>query len=743
MAYVPNGNIKTKISIFERITSLRLADESVRETKVIPRVSLINHTSFPKTEEYLRTQKSHIFLTFDEDKHNFNNEVRFSTRTSLIECISFVRVAEFWLKLDSQNTVIIRNSYKSSLSFYLLGLVRYIQDTTFEQAYNTVKEKVKNLEIPKKLYLSYFENYLSGNEFKTLCIHQIVISTLPRKRVENSKPFGKPFYSLRIVEKPTISTVIHDEHHVICKVDTSIAGDVTLVLNRNNAKLFTLFLNTNSFEEGLYRFSKDDLVLDSGTILDDDFTIDIIFFKTDKKSKVYNLNGKSLLTDKFAGSYDENLLSRLKGEGYSKDDAMIATITANSSTGMSKVLQKLKKKEEVPNSSKETSLDRPYKPNDDITLVDINLIVDIMPEKENIKTKKRTLPPKNIPKTEIANSLTVRPFYWAVIPKSCDSIFNELDDVHTQIDFMKFEDWFCITTDCQQLKVEKQASSVIRDSRRLFLVSLSLKTFEKKQFVLHDKQLADLPLEDLTMTNTIIPTDEEYKMMLSRKKELNDIERKMIAFYPYKKLIRLLIFERRFFENKDNWIIGVENIKSVYDTILQSNNIRLLLKTVLELGNTINTNYGNNRRKASAFKVCSLVLTKNYRGKRNDQSLLKFVAETARSRLKSIKSDLETIESIRNDELNNYKEIMNEYILEYRTCKEWVEELDGELRANMKAFLFYFSEFVRNFSNEYREAVIYSSIIKRKFGEPENKNVKEIIAILYNFLKSVRHEIEA
>ncbi|ELQ75375.1 putative Actin-binding FH2 protein, partial [Trachipleistophora hominis] len=283
---------------------------------------------------------------------------------------------------------------------------------------------------------------------------------------------------------------------------------------------------------------------------------------------------------------------------------------------------------------------------------------------------------------------------------------------------------------------------VIKDSRRLFLVSISLKTFEKKQLVLQDQQLANLPLEDLTMINTIIPTDEEYKILCTHKKDLNDIERRMIVFYPYKKLIRLLIFERRFFENKDSWIIGVENIKSVYDTILQSNNIRLLLKTVLELGNTINTNYGNSRKRASAFRICSLVLTKNYKGKRSDQSLLKFVAETARSRLKSIKSDLETIESIRNDELGNYKEIINEYILEYRTSKEWMDSLSGELRANMKAFLFFFSQFVRNFSNEYREAVIYSSIIKRKFGEPENKNVKEIIAILYDFLKSIRHEIE-
>ncbi|ELQ75374.1 hypothetical protein THOM_1671, partial [Trachipleistophora hominis] len=436
MAYIPNGNIKTKISIFERITSLKLTEESVREIKIIPRVFLINHTSFPKTEEYLRSKKNHIFLTFEDDEHSYNNEVRFSTRTSLIECISFIRVVEFWLQLDSQNTVIIRNTYRNSLSFYMLSLVRYIQDVTFDKAYEMVKENMRNVEMPKKSHRLYFENYLNGNEFKTLCLHQIVISTLPKKQIENSKPFGKPFYSLRIMEKPTISTVIHDEHHVICKVDAAVAGDVTLVLNRNNAKLFTLFLNTNSFEEGLFRFSKDDLVLDSGTILEADFTIDIIFFKTDKKSKVYDFNGKSLVISKFVGNYNENLLNRLKGEGYSKDDAMIATIVANSSTEVNKVLQKLEKKEK-PKISAETSLERPYTPNDDVTLEDINLIVDIMPEKENAKTKKKMLPPKNAPKTGVTNSLTVKPFYWAVIPKSCDSIFNELDEVHTQIDFVK------------------------------------------------------------------------------------------------------------------------------------------------------------------------------------------------------------------------------------------------------------------------------------------------------------------
>lgn len=167
----------------------------------------------------------------------------------------------------------------------------------------------------------------------------------------------------------------------------------------------------------------------------------------------------------------------------------------------------------------------------------------------------------------------------------------------------------------------------------------------------------------------------------------------------------------------------------------------MLLKTVLKLGYTINTNYGNNRRKATAFKICSLLLTKNYKGT-HEHSLIKFVAETTRGRLRTIKTDLKEIESIKNDELNNYRELINEYILEYNNYKVLIDELDTPSRANLKAFLFYFGAFVKSFPNHYKEALVYASIIKRKFGEPESKNVKEIIGTLYEFLKSIQFEIE-
>lgn len=742
MVFISNGNIKTKISIFEHIASSKICGSSIKETKIMTNVYLINYTTYTRTDEYLKTKKKFIFLNFDEENKCFKCEVRLAKRISLIECIMFVHIVVFWLKLGHENIVIVRTTHRNVLSFFLNCLMRYIQDCTFEKAYNTIKNTVKQIEMPKKLHQMYFNNYLNNNEFRVLNLHQIVISTLPKKKLENSKPFGRPFYSLRIIEKPTISTVINDENHIICKVDTAVSGDITLVINKNNVKLFSLFLNTNSFEEGLYRFKKEDLTVENGTVLDDNFSMDIVFFGTTKNSKLYNFDAKFLLVEKYVGAYNIDLVNKLKGDGHNDVDAKIMAILAESSD-KTKIVQKMREeKNKETQLVIETYLDRPFKPNDNVKLEHIDLIVDILPEKTRNGKKKKRVPAKSVYEARAQNSLLIRPFYWAIIPKTCDSIFNELDDVHTQIDFSKFEDWFCINSESHQLKIEKQSSKVIKDNRRLFLISLSLKTFEKKKINLQENELIKLPLEDLLTINAIIPTDEEYKLLLSNENELLEIEKKMLPFYSFKKLTKLLIFERKFFENKDKWMMGIENIKSVFDTILQSNNIRLLLKTVLEIGNAINTSYGNSRKKASAFKMSSLALVKNYKGKRADQSLIKFVAETARSRIKSIKRDIETIKLIRDDELCNYKEIVNEYISEYRLYKDWVNELDEVSRAYMKACLFYFSLFVKNFSCEYREALIYSSVVKRKFGESEDKNVRDIITTLYDFLRSIQQEIE-
>lgn len=144
----------------------------------------------------------------------------------------------------------------------------------------------------------------------------------------------------------------------------------------------------------------------------------------------------------------------------------------------------------------------------------------------------------------------VRPFYWAVIPKSCDSIFNELDDIHTQIDYSKFEEWFCISSDTQQLRIEKQNSSAIKDTRRLFIVSISLKTFEKKEINLSNERLLKLSLEDLVVVDTLIPTNEEYRALVQNKEGLNTIETKMLEFYPYRNLMKILIFERKFLKKR-------------------------------------------------------------------------------------------------------------------------------------------------------------------------------------------------
>lgn len=746
MTFMSGTSIKSKISIFEKISSLNFKQNVIKETEILPRIFKINFTSFEKTTEYLKDKQKYLFLNFEDQNDVFNHEIRFSDRMILTECISFVQIMHFWLNLDEKAIIIIRNQKKELLETFLVCFLRFSKDQTFENAFKIIKKQIPQAVMPKDVILNLFEQYIQNQEFKTLQLHQIVISTLPKRKNDDKKPFLRPFYALRLVEKPTVSEVIHDNHHIIFKIDATVASDITLEIMQNNMKLFSLYINSIGYDEGLYRFNSEDCSIEKDTILDKNFSVDIVFFATDRKNKIQNFDGKSQIVDRLVGNYNSKIFNQLKTKGFKHDDAIIGALLQETSFKPISTTIIQEKVKFLENEKENTLSQRPYEPNDNFELSEIELIKDFIPEKDEKKIKKKKLAPKrkiqNITEEMQKSTVVVRPFYWAVIPKSYDSIFNDLSDLPTYIDCTKFEEWFSISTEEKEYHIDKQKSTIIKDSRRLFLVSISLKTFEKRELMLNVNSLNKMSFEDLIVIERIIPTEEEYYQLKMYRSKCNEIEMKMLDFFPYRKLIKILMFERRFFENKDKWMLSIEKIKNGYDNILQSNNIRLLLKIVLEVGNLINTQYGNNKKTASAFRVSSLSLTKAYRGKYRNQSLLKFVADSARSRLKSIKREIDELVYLKKEDVSIYKDCVNEHIMEYKEYKNWLPQLDDVSRANMKSFFNYFSDYILKFNVEYKETVIFASIIKRKFGEAENMNVKDIISYLHEFFDLIREEIE-
>lgn len=742
-----NGNnIRSKISIFERITSLNLRQSNIQETEIIPRIVTINSSSYEKTNTYLKTKEKFIFFNFDEQKEIFKNEIRFNDRLSLEECISFVFIAKFWLNVHQNAQIIIRNSKKSYLGLYFACFLRLTENSEYTDAQKLINTKLLISELPNHCFFGLFENYLQNLEFKNLNLHQIVITTIPKKKNDSEKPFLKPFYSLRILERPMIPNVQHDENHIICRMDVIVRSDVTVEFYRNSSKLFTIFINTIGFDEGLYRFTAKDCMIEPDTFISNDFSVDIIFFNTRERPKIINFDPKAQISDRLVGVYDRKIYDQYKKIGYKHEDAIFLSLTSDFQDNAlleEKIDEEIELRER--NEDDYIGMLRPYEPDDTIELLDLDFIKDFIPEKSNPKSSKRKMAPirKNKENKDDKNEedVVVRPFYWAVIPKSCDSIFNELRDVRTYIDCTKLEEWFSVTTENRKFHIEKQKGSVIKDSRRLFLISISLKTFEKRELTLNAPFLNKMTLDDLVIIERVMPTEDEYTLLCSDQSGCNEIESKMIEFYQFNHLVKVLLFERRFFEIKDKWMTAIINIKNGFDEILQSNNIRILLKIVLEIGNLINTNYGNNRKTACAFKLTSLILTKNYKGNQKNQSLLTFIADAAKSRLRNFQRELDMLEMLEKEDFTIYRTAINDYILDYTSLKETLPDLDDYSRPIMKAFFLYFAEYIKKFKSEYRETMIYASIIKRKFGEPEEKKVKEIIKSLNEFLKLIHDEI--
>ncbi|KRH93650.1 putative Actin-binding FH2 protein [Pseudoloma neurophilia] len=743
MTEMGSNNIQNKISIFERIASLNLRHNTIRETEICPRIILINSSSYEKTFKYLKNKQNFLFLNFDEQKEVFRNEIRFDDKLSLEECIAFCKILEFWLNQSEISQIIVRCSKKELLDSYIFCYNHFLKDkNNISDLENILKQ---NTTFLKSNFFEFLTDFYNGKEFKSLNLHQIVITTIPKKRNDTEKPFLKPFYSLRIIEKPMIPNVQYDENYVICKVGVALRSDITLEFYRNSTKLFTIFLNTISFDEGLYRFTEKDCFIEDGTILSEDFTVDVVFFSTTERPKFINFDSKAQIADRLVGTYNRKIYESYKTAGQKHEDSIISALLEKNAENIDHLGQE---SISSPQSQKEEELNnfiRPYEPDDTIELIDVPLIADVLPERvtENRSIRRKMAPTRK--KTQVIEkkeeSVVVRPFYWATIPKSCDSIFNELQNVKTFIDCTKFEEWFSVTTESQDIRIEKQKGSVIKDSRRLFLLSIALKTFEKRELTLDVVSLNKMALEDLIIIDRMIPTDSEFTLLSTDLSNCNEIELQMVKFYKYKNLVKILVFERKFFEIKDQWMYSIENIKNGFDEILNSNNIRVLLKIVLELGNLINTNYGNNRKTASAFKLTSLLLTKQYRGNTKNQSLLRFIADSAKSRLRNFDREIEDLEMLKKEDLLSYKESINEYIIEYRDLKTILPELDHDSRAAMKSFFLYFSEYIAGFKNLYKEAVVYSSIIKRKFGETEEKDVKEIINCLYDFMTLIKGEL--
>ncbi|KAK1351039.1 Formin-like protein [Hamiltosporidium tvaerminnensis] len=708
-----------------------------------------------------------------------------------------------YLSFDPKNVVVLEHKGTKNVFALLVScILRYCKIVSnTNEALNLYLQTTNQQFISNTLnrYVQYFDNFYKRREnyFKKQ-LHQIIITTLPKidnARIDN--PMIVIYQNGEFLKTFTKNDIIIDQFYIILTVEAFfVCGDLKIALFQSDKgktiQILELYLNTYDYGHGLYRFLLDDLDFNTNKCLprkkfEDDFSIDVVFFEDETKiSFIYNLednfiNNLNILNEHFGRNIDVEVLKKLNDDGYDRVLSKTCLYLGFGIEETKKIIDHFynkgaiksldMKKEEI-----EIFVDRKIKEEDTHQKNTLNFYIqnsglenlsnytylETIPDKieftnEFLQSKKtKSLPPK-AKKKPLENFTVKKPFHWVTIPKSPNSIFNELENISINIDYTKFEEWFCepANTEIFVKELEKDVS-VLKDTRRIFLVSLSIKSLEKRKIDIYNlsnviyKNSNQLEYEDLLNIKTILPTEKEKNIMSSYKGSFNDInEVEKIMFkiddIDLKSVIDILIFERKFYEDNKT----VENIlldtKIVYEKILNSNNLRIILKAVLELGNTANYKYYN-RKKAFGFKITSLYILQIFKGKKSNQTLFSFLVNSLikqKPEIFQITKELSLIHKIKNEDIFTTKDRINAFINDYNNCIrifKCINVDEKDLLIHINQFLSYSYTFLKDITVKYKEIYVYSSIIKRKFGENEKESITDILNVLSSFLLKLEDE---
>ncbi|KAI5176522.1 hypothetical protein PAEPH01_2330, partial [Pancytospora epiphaga] len=392
------------------------------------------------------------------------------------------------------------------------------------------------------------------------------------------------------------------------------------------------------------------------------------------------------------------------------------------------------------------------------SIVPLEIITDVAIQKAvntpvGLKTRfrKRT----SVDKLEPPALVAVHPLHWSPLTDIEETIFYDIKELEADIDHTRFEELFCEALALREKSKIKEASlagsNVVNDQRRLFLVSLSIRHLEMRGItsaslaeMIHNRP-ETLALQELLNIERIIPLESELAMMKSADTAfLCDVERTMLSYCQINDLgkkVKLLIFERKFCEemalNKQN----ISDVFSVLNKILDSKELRMVLKVILNIGNAINYRYSVRRRLASGYRLETINMLSSYSGKRGT-TLFDFMKDSLEKYgidLGCMVKDLRLVHSVKDIELTSIREKVNKQIICYNEQLVEYELLDNEDRCRYKHIIGCACKILMEISQLYKECSIYSSVVKRKFGENDLKPIKEIFETISGFLKRIEN----
>lgn len=716
-----------------------------------------------------------------------------------------LKFLKFYMKCNDACKDIIKKRYKNEKQL-TKTTVRYMN---YFENYDTTKprsafESLRLKQIIVMRYPSFVENNAKPF-FEVECANQ-------KKQYKDCKMLVDDHY------------IIVDFEEVYIRGDCVLR--LLYVNSYRTYPIFEVHLNTAFYEESLSRFGKDDVIFLLSDLLvnskiSNEFLVDVVFYRgklEDNSEACIETSTTSCLitlSQHLNRDADHCKLSKLVKEGYSrlysklylqlnytyeeiiikikgmnnKQDSFVNTFGKSQTINTSEMVSPNKIN---PASNAISNLPeglgmggRPFKQPEylegyifsESDIRELELIPDKILEKRAESNEKRKSPfqrrntglvQENEPTPSDNRDPSIvarRPLQWQVINDTKSTIFEKTDFMKLKIDTDKFEEWFCEPIVKQNATNFVTKKTIIKDEQRLFLISISLKTLEKKQIDIYDldeilySSGSNLTYEDLQNILRILPTPtemkalEEYIKLNKGKnilKDLNPIEQILMinmASYELRNVIDILMFERKFIDEYEHLEKMLHKIKICYYKVMDNANLRIILKVLLDLGNLVNYKYAKSRtrKKAKGFKILSLEAMSRYTGIKADNKLTTFLFITLSNEKPDvfrIFDELRDLDQIKVESLEPIKENINGYIRDYNKAQSILKSLEGcNQDVYMLKFCIGFAHGkLKYFTDVYKEITLVSSLIKRKFGENEEVGINEILQSVHGFISKLEKE---
>lgn len=700
-----------------------------------------------------------------------------------------------WLDISPDNVAAfeIRNSEEDKIRFLIncilshCGFAAGAVESIFSASANT--NTVRR-------YIKYFDaiGHRQDREHSVV-LKQLIMTTVPASDAEF-------LVGVRIVERDREimqisegrgTQMYRDENYVIANdMDCEVFGDIQILVfyecGGRSQDVLRLQINSLFYRQGLYRFGLDDVeCLCPRERFSHDFSIDLVVFETGKLlarpqylCKTDFVQGVRILTEGFGRDFNRTVYEELVSRGRNgvaaklcafleydagKTEQLVESLEARGCKDMAVDCRLLPTREmtfRIESKEMPDDIIVPAEQNIECRAVysnggQIRMLKPIrevsVPETAKTKAKRGVPRKKEAVEKELPSMVARRPLHWVPLLHTEETIFNDLSGINTDFNRREFEEMFCEPLAADRTEPEKAVHRSVIDGGRLFLVSLSLRHLELKSICpdslpsLLMSPENPLELQDLLNIERVYPSNEELVSLTTAPFELlTEVERAMLGYSQLleeRRLVDVLVFERRLLSE----VFLIENVLQsllgLYNAILDCSALRILLKAILEIGNAVNFQYSAGRRRARGFKLVSLYVFNDYRGK-NNASLFSFLfqmMETNGADVYGLLEDLGAVHSLKNEELCRLLERINEFIEMYTEKTQILDLLGDDAREEYVRFFGFACGKLEELGRLYRECSLHASLVKRKFGEDESRSPSEVLKTLSDFLHSMAQNL--